>query len=341
MHSIRRQHAKTPFFALKIDMMKAYDRVEWNYLKGVLQKLGFAQRWIDSVTRCVTSVRYLVKVNGELSDLFTPTRGLRQEDPISPYLFLLCAEGLSCLLKMEEHAGRIKGTYSQGSGQKINLQKSSLYFGSHCPPNIKQKVMDALNVHNEALQATYLGMPSYVGQSRVGVFNFIVERMWKHVQGWNDKPLSRAGKEVLLKSVAQAIPTYVMSCFKLPDGIYEKMRATISNHWWGFEGGKKKMHWRSWNWLTTPKFMGGMGFRDMKLFNQAMLGRQCWRCWSYKIKFLYMAKFDVREKPVGTGYYNEVAHVLARSAVHVSESAWFHVAPDFLCPLLCNDHLNE
>ncbi|WVZ85884.1 hypothetical protein U9M48_032742, partial [Paspalum notatum var. saurae] len=127
-------------------------------------------------------------------------------------------------------------TYSQGSGQKINLQKSSLYFDSHCPPNIKQKVMDALNVRNEALQATYLGMPSYVGQSRVGVFNFIVERMWKHVQGWNDKPLSRAGKEVLLKSVAQVIPTYVMNCFKLPDGIYEKMRATISNHWWGFEG---------------------------------------------------------------------------------------------------------
>lgn len=105
MRTIRKQKAKTHFFALKIDMTKAYDRVEWSYLEKVLQKLGFARAWIHSVMRCVTSVRYSVKVNSALSVPFVPSRGLRQGDPINPYLFLLCAEGLSCLLKKAENDG--------------------------------------------------------------------------------------------------------------------------------------------------------------------------------------------------------------------------------------------
>jgi hypothetical protein len=90
-------------------MMKAYDRVEWNYLRGCLAKLGFTKTWIDSVMRCVTSVRYVVRVNGELTNLVVPTRGIRQGDPISPYLFLLCTEGLSCLPQKQEVLGELQG----------------------------------------------------------------------------------------------------------------------------------------------------------------------------------------------------------------------------------------
>lgn len=148
--------------------------------------------------RCVTSVRYAAKVNGNLTDPFIPTRGIRQGDPLSPYLFLPCAEGIFCLLQQKEADGDIKGirngregppishllfaddgvffvkgddkstynlkiylqTYCSGSGQNINLQKSSIFFGHHCDNQVKDRIKNKLGVHDESLQPTYLGMPS-------------------------------------------------------------------------------------------------------------------------------------------------------------------------------------
>jgi hypothetical protein len=92
------------------------------------------------------------------------------------------------------------------------------------------------------------------------------------MNGWSDRPMSRAGKEALLKAVIQAIPTFIMSCFQIPVSTCDSLRRAIADHCWGFEEGRKKMHWRSWEWMCTPKALGGMGFRDLGLFNQAMLG---------------------------------------------------------------------
>jgi hypothetical protein len=151
--------------AVKLDMHKAYDRVEWIFLENMMRKLGFAERWISLMMACVSSVRYQVRFNSEETDSFIPTRGLRQGDPLSPYLFLLCAEGLSSLLLYEEEVGGIDGvrvcrnapsvshllfaddslilmkadmtnatslqqvldTYCTNSGQMVSLAKSSIF----------------------------------------------------------------------------------------------------------------------------------------------------------------------------------------------------------------------
>ena len=100
LHFMKRNRSKNnSFAALKLDMMKAYDRVEWTYLRSIMEKLGFAAPWVSVVMNMVSSVSFSVMFNGVRSKSFQPTRGIRQEDPISPYLFLIAAEGLSCLLK--------------------------------------------------------------------------------------------------------------------------------------------------------------------------------------------------------------------------------------------------
>jgi hypothetical protein len=98
-HYLKRKKGKSGACAIKLDMAKAYDRAEWNYLHGIMLRLGFVESFVDTVMRCVTSVAFSVRVNGNLSSPFRPSRGIHQGDPISPYLFLLCSEGLSCLLK--------------------------------------------------------------------------------------------------------------------------------------------------------------------------------------------------------------------------------------------------
>jgi hypothetical protein len=86
--------------ALKLDMKKAYDRIVWNYLEAIMKKLGFSSNFVETIMCGVRSVTFSVLFNGAKTEYFTPTRGIRQGDPISPYLLLLAAKGLSCLLKM-------------------------------------------------------------------------------------------------------------------------------------------------------------------------------------------------------------------------------------------------
>jgi hypothetical protein len=110
IHAIQQGNSdRSNFCAYKLDLAKAYDRVDWRYLENVLVKLGFHWRWVQWVMECVTTVRYSVRFNGVLMDTIQPTRGLRQGDPLSPYLFLFVADGLSKVLQNEASNGSLQG----------------------------------------------------------------------------------------------------------------------------------------------------------------------------------------------------------------------------------------
>ena len=161
-----KKNGKKGSLALKLDVSKAYDRVEWAFLRGIMSKLWFPDAWVDRVMSCVTTPRFSVRINGKAYGNIVPTRGLRQDDPLSPYLFLLCAEGFTSLLTKAEEEGKLHGVsicrrapsvshllfaddsllfcqathdevrtilevlqlYADSSGQCINMEKSSVYF---------------------------------------------------------------------------------------------------------------------------------------------------------------------------------------------------------------------
>jgi hypothetical protein len=117
-----------------------------------------------------------------------------------------------------------------------------------------------LAIHSDAWNEKYLGLPVYVGRSKKKAFEYIKDKIWSQIQGWIEKLLSKAGKEVLIKSNVQAIPTYAMSFFYLTKSLCDDLSKMIAKFWWSQHDKSNKIHWIGWETMTKPKSMGGLGF---------------------------------------------------------------------------------
>jgi hypothetical protein len=136
--------------------------------------------------------------------------------------------------------------YEQVAGQKINREKSSIMFSPNIGQEIRSQIKYDLSIDSEAISEHYLALPISIGKSKKAVFQYIKKKVWSWIQGWQEKFLSKAGKEILIKAVAQSIPTYAMSCFDLTKGFCDDLNMINARYWWSQQDKTNKIHWLSW-----------------------------------------------------------------------------------------------
>ncbi|KAH9705863.1 putative reverse transcriptase/RNA-dependent DNA polymerase [Citrus sinensis] len=226
----RKRQGKHGCAALKIDMSKAYDRIEWKFLQAIMLKMGFAEKWVDMIMLYVSTVQYNVLRNGKEVGPIIPSRGLRQGDLLSPYLFILCAEGLSSLIRVNEKAGLIHGVKVTRSAPTV----SHLFFADDSFLFFRANQQEAVLMRN--ILASYSrasGQKVNFSKSSISFSaNVHVDDASQKLQMWNIRMLSRAGKEVLLKTMAQAMPNYVMNVYLLPLDLCKELEIMMNSFWW-------------------------------------------------------------------------------------------------------------
>ncbi|XP_071719506.1 uncharacterized protein [Rutidosis leptorrhynchoides] len=301
---------------LKVDFEKAFDSISWEYLISMLGFLGFGKRWILWIKGCLMSSRASVLVNGSPSEEFHIGRGLRQGDPLSPFLFIICMEGLHAAIMDSMHLNFFKGVqvgcgpnaqvvshcffaddalfvgeWNDGnaqnllcilrcfqlvSGLRINMIKSNL-LGVGINGVEVDRLAGNLGCRPDKLPFTFLGLPVGKNMNRIDSWDPILNKFKSKLATWKVNLLSFGGRLTLIKSVLGALGTYYFSMFKAPKGVLKSFESIRAKFFWGCSNDTKKVQWVKWSDVCRGKDKGGLGVIPLKNLNNSLLYKWRWR----------------------------------------------------------------
>ncbi|KAJ9700981.1 hypothetical protein PVL29_006352 [Vitis rotundifolia] len=287
----------------KIDFEKAYDHVKWDFLDHVLEKKGFSPRWRKWMSGCLSSVSYAILVNGSAKGWVKASRGLRQGDPLSPFLFTLVADVLSRMLMRAKERNLMEGfrvgrnrtrvshlqfaddtiffsnsreeelqtlkslllVFGHISGLKVNLNKSSIY-GINLDQVHLSRLAVMLDCKASGSPILYLGLPLGGNPKACGFWDPVIERISSRLDGIT-----------LIQSCLTHLPSYFLSLFKIPASVAAKIEKLQRDFLWSGVGEGKRDHLVRWDVVCKPKTIGGLGLGNISWRNLALLGKWLWR----------------------------------------------------------------
>ncbi|GJV89336.1 RNA-directed DNA polymerase, eukaryota [Tanacetum coccineum] len=310
------KHTKFKGMIFKVDFEKAFDSVKWDYLDETLKSFGFGLKWRNWISGCLNNAKGSVLVNGNPTKEFQFFKGLKQGDPLSPFLFILVMETLHLSFKRIINAGLYRGISINGSltlshlfyaddvvfvgewkdsnihillnvlkcfflasGLKINLQKSKL-MGLGVSSNVVNSAANLMGCSILQLPFNYLGVKVGCNMSYIGSWDDVISKVSSRLSKWKIKSLSIGGRLTLLKSVLTSIPLYHMSIFKVPMGVLKKLESIRRNFFNGHDGFARKSSWFNWNKALASKKNGGIGVSSFFAINRALLFKWVWRFFS-------------------------------------------------------------
>ncbi|KAJ4784621.1 RNA-directed DNA polymerase (reverse transcriptase)-related family protein [Rhynchospora pubera] len=305
--------ANAPLAVFKADVHKAFDTLSWSFISKVFSALHFSQSFINKMVGCILSGSSRVVINGIAGKPVILKRGVRQGDPMSPYIFIIAFDFLSRWIAKLNATGAIPvsipgmhsslyfaddamlffkptlqqatffklifASFAKASGLCLNSAKSDLAT-LNCTDTVTHSLASLLGCRIKNFPLRYLGLPlSHKSLSALD-YDLLLSKFRAKLQGWAASLLSIAGRLVLINSCLSSLPTYFMSVFKLPLWVIKKIDAIRRSFLWhGSVAAKRKLIFVDWKLVTKPKNVGGLGILDLSAFNIALLTKWLWK-WS-------------------------------------------------------------